>query len=271
MARRSYTASTAVQPICAELVLDHAGGLSPRFPSGAHQQCRLQATCNSISAASSWILCTSTISTAHRYLTKCGEVSSNFSIGWRTTGIGPTRVSGKCAAGAAISHTPKCNAGSLWTGACGWRGERPALPVFGKPWECERDRIYHAIMDQSWNAEIGAFTQCFHSDALDASTLLMPLMRFVSGTDPRMVATLEQIRLQLAEDSLVLRYEIGKAARDGLPGHEGFFTACSFWLVEAMAGAGPGGRSPTALRKNALFHQSSRVSIRRKSVPEASY
>jgi GH15 family glucan-1,4-alpha-glucosidase len=115
---------------------------------------------------------------------------------------------------------------------------RRSLPVFGKPWECERDRIYHAIMDQSWNAEIGAFTQCFHSDALDASTLLMPLMRFVSGTDPRMVATLEQIRLQLAEDSLVLRYEIGKAARDGLPGHEGFFTACSFWLVEAMAGAG---------------------------------
>jgi len=115
---------------------------------------------------------------------------------------------------------------------------RRSLPAAGKPWESQRDRIYEAIMRRAWNEKMGLFAQYFGSDTPDASTLLMSLMRFVSATDPRMVATIAQIREQLAEDSLVLRYEIGKAARDGLPGHEGFFTACSFWLVEAMAGAG---------------------------------
>jgi len=61
---------------------------------------------------------------------------------------------------------------------------------------------------------------------LDAGTLLLPLM------------ALDRIRRQLAEDCLVHRYEIGRAAREGLPGREGFFSACTFWLVEAMAGAG---------------------------------
>jgi GH15 family glucan-1,4-alpha-glucosidase len=67
---------------------------------------------------------------------------------------------------------------------------------------------------------------------------MMPLMLFISPTDPRMVSTIDRIRRELAADSLVLRYEIGKAARDGLPGAEGFFTVCSFWMVEAMARAG---------------------------------
>jgi GH15 family glucan-1,4-alpha-glucosidase len=53
-----------------------------------------------------------------------------------------------------------------------------------------------------------------------------------------MLATIARIRKELTADSLVRRYEIGKAARDGLPGCEGFFTVCSFWLVEAMARAG---------------------------------
>src|SRR5262249_58625793 len=55
---------------------------------------------------------------------------------------------------------------------------------------------------------------------------------------PRMLTTLERIRKELAFDSLVRRYDIGRAARDGLPGSEGFFTVCSFWLVEAMSRAG---------------------------------
>src|SRR5262249_17986139 len=61
---------------------------------------------------------------------------------------------------------------------------------------------------------------------------------FVSPTDPRMLSTINRIRQELSADSLILRYEIGKAARDGLPGTEGFFTVCSFWMVEAMARAG---------------------------------
>jgi GH15 family glucan-1,4-alpha-glucosidase len=67
---------------------------------------------------------------------------------------------------------------------------------------------------------------------------MMPLMLFISPSDPRMISTINRIRRELAADSLVLRYDTGKAARDGLPGTEGFFTICSFWMVEAMARAG---------------------------------
>ncbi len=116
--------------------------------------------------------------------------------------------------------------------------QKRSLPVHGKTWQAERDRIYRTIMAESWNQQIGAFTQYFGSDALDASSLMMPLMRFVSPTDPRMISTIQQVRRQLASDSLVRRYEIGKAARDGLSGGEGHFTVCGFWLVEAMARAG---------------------------------
>jgi len=113
-----------------------------------------------------------------------------------------------------------------------------SLPLSGKRWEAERDRIYQALMTDSWNQEMHAFTQYFSADAMDASVLLMPLMRFVSPTDPRMVSTIRRVREELAEDSLVQRYHPGKAARDGFPPGEGFFTVCSFWLVEAMARAG---------------------------------
>jgi GH15 family glucan-1,4-alpha-glucosidase len=113
-----------------------------------------------------------------------------------------------------------------------------SFPTEGESWRRERNRIYRAIMQEGWSEKEGAFTQSFGSDALDASTLMMPLMLFVSPNDPRMTATIARIRKELAADSLVHRYEIGKAARDGLPGTEGFFSICSFWLVEAMARAG---------------------------------
>jgi GH15 family glucan-1,4-alpha-glucosidase len=113
-----------------------------------------------------------------------------------------------------------------------------SLPIGGDKWRAVRDQIYNTIMTKGWHEEKGAFTQFFGSDALDASLLMMPLMRFVSPTDPRIVSTIDRIRTELAADSLVRRYDIGKAARDGLPGTEGFFSVCSFWLVEAMARAG---------------------------------
>jgi GH15 family glucan-1,4-alpha-glucosidase len=113
-----------------------------------------------------------------------------------------------------------------------------SFPTEGDQWRMERNRIYNALMEKSWNENEGAFTQFFGSDAMDAATLMMPLMLFVSPKDPRMLATIARVRKELTADSLVRRYEIGKAARDGLPGCEGFFTVCSFWLVEAMARAG---------------------------------
>ena len=84
--------------------------------------------------------------------------------------------------------------------------------------------------------------QAYGSDALDASALLMPLMFFMAPNDPRMLATLDAIRAPatqggLAADGLVYRYDPA-VAPDGLPGDEGTFNMCSFWLVEALTRAG---------------------------------
>ena len=116
--------------------------------------------------------------------------------------------------------------------------EKRSFPTDGNVWRHQRNLIYRAIMEEGWNEREGAFVQSFGSGALDASVLMMPLMLFVSPTDPRMLSTIRRIRAELAMDSLVHRYKQGKAAPDGLPGGEGTFSACSFWLVEAMARAG---------------------------------
>ena len=84
--------------------------------------------------------------------------------------------------------------------------------------------------------------QSYGSDALDASALLMPLTFFMAPNDPRMLATVDAIRAPatkggLAADGLVYRYDPA-AAPDGLPGVEGTFNMCSFWLVEALTRAG---------------------------------
>jgi len=113
-----------------------------------------------------------------------------------------------------------------------------SFPTEGDLWREQRNRIYKAIMQKGWNEKEQAFTQYFGSEAMDASMLMMPLMLFVSPKDPRMLSTLDRIRRDLVSDSLVSRYRIGEAAQDGLPGTEGSFTICSFWLVEAMARAG---------------------------------
>src|SRR5258707_12970656 len=93
-------------------------------------------------------------------------------------------------------------------------------------------------MSQGWNADRKAFVQSYGSDALDASTLLMPLVFFMAPNDPRMLSTVDAIRRSvaasgLAADGLVYRYDPG-AALDDLAGREGPFNMCSFWLVEAL-------------------------------------
>lgn len=102
----------------------------------------------------------------------------------------------------------------------------------------ERDRIYESIMTKGWSATRKSFVQYFGSDALDASILMMPLVLFVSPTDPRMRSTIDAIVEELVSDSLVHRYEIGKGAGDGLSGREGTFSICTFWLVEALTRTG---------------------------------
>jgi GH15 family glucan-1,4-alpha-glucosidase len=104
-------------------------------------------------------------------------------------------------------------------------------------WMGSRDAIYQQIMERGWNADRGAFVQHFGSRFLDASLLLMPLVKFIAPTDPRWLSTLDAITHELVSDSLVYRYNV-EAAPDGLAGEEGTFSICSFWWVEALARAG---------------------------------
>ncbi len=123
------------------------------------------------------------------------------------------------------------------------------LPAGNRGWIAERDRIYEEIMEKGWNPKKQSFVQYYGSDAVDASLLLMPLMKFVGPTDPRWLATLERIQTELAHDTLVDRYKVAEAAPDGLSGEEGSFSMCSFWLVECLTRAGRLEEARLALEK----------------------
>jgi GH15 family glucan-1,4-alpha-glucosidase len=120
--------------------------------------------------------------------------------------------------------------------------DKRALPADRAKWMCERDRIYEEVMKRGWNEKRRAFTQFYSSEDLDASLLIMPLVFFMAPTDPRMLSTISAILKSprdggLVSDSLVYRYP-PQPRIDGLPGEEGTFNMCSFWLVEALTRAG---------------------------------
>jgi GH15 family glucan-1,4-alpha-glucosidase len=105
-------------------------------------------------------------------------------------------------------------------------------------WQRTRDAIRHDIFTNFWDDELQSFVQSKGTKNLDASVLLMPLMRFISPVDPMWRSTMKAIESQLVEDTLVCRYEAERTHVDGLPGGEGSFTACSFWYIECLARAG---------------------------------
>jgi GH15 family glucan-1,4-alpha-glucosidase len=105
-------------------------------------------------------------------------------------------------------------------------------------WYKARDEIYNDIFGNFWNPERQAFMQYKGGPALDAAGLVMPLVKFISPTDPRWLSTLEAIEDNLVDDSLVFRYGHRDAAPDGLEGKEGTFCMCSFWFVECLSRAG---------------------------------
>ncbi len=111
------------------------------------------------------------------------------------------------------------------------------LPADIVSWQSVRDAIYHQIMDKGWHPERNAFVQHDATDVLDASILVMPLVRFISPGDRRWLSTLDAIGSELVSDSLVYRYNV-EASPDGLDGDEGTFSMCTFWYVEALARAG---------------------------------
>jgi GH15 family glucan-1,4-alpha-glucosidase len=100
-----------------------------------------------------------------------------------------------------------------------------------------RDRIHRDVCEHGFDRQQNAFTQAYNSPALDAGVLLMPALGFLPASDPRVQGTIRAIEKNLVRDGFVLRYK-PEHTGDGLPGSEGAFLACSFWLVDAYAYSG---------------------------------
>jgi GH15 family glucan-1,4-alpha-glucosidase len=100
-------------------------------------------------------------------------------------------------------------------------------------WQKLADEISAEILDRGVDGR-GVFRQHYDTDALDASNLLVPLVRFLPPEDERVRATVCAIRDELTENGLVLRYRT-EQTDDGLHGEEGTFLICSFWLVSALS------------------------------------
>jgi GH15 family glucan-1,4-alpha-glucosidase len=101
-------------------------------------------------------------------------------------------------------------------------------------WRKIRDQIHQEVCERGYKNSMNAFTQYYGSDALDASLLIMPLIGFLPATDSRVVSTVEAIQRELMQDGFVLRYRPQEENVDGLPGGEGVFIPCSFWLVDCL-------------------------------------
>lgn len=114
-------------------------------------------------------------------------------------------------------------------------------------WAAAADEIHADILANGLDGR-GVFTQAYGSSALDASLLLMPLFRFLPADDPRIRATVLAVADELTEEGLVLRYRTDETD-DGLPGREGAFIICSFWLVSALVEIGEQDRARALCQK----------------------
>ena len=120
--------------------------------------------------------------------------------------------------------------------------DKRSFPADRERWLKVRDVIYEEIMAKGWSTNRQAFVQHYGGETLDAANLMMPLVLFVSPTDPRMLKTLKAINQSpeqggLVANALVYRYNAHETD-DGLDGKEGTFNICTFWLVEALTRAG---------------------------------
>jgi GH15 family glucan-1,4-alpha-glucosidase len=112
--------------------------------------------------------------------------------------------------------------------------ERFGLSGPAKQWRARADEIHHAVCTQAYDPDRNTFTQAYGSKALDAAVLLIPQVGFLPPDDPRVVGTVDAVQRELAEDGFVRRY-LTEHTDDGLPGDEGTFLICSFWLADALA------------------------------------
>ncbi|UKA49760.1 glycoside hydrolase family 15 protein [Arthrobacter sp. FW305-123] len=109
------------------------------------------------------------------------------------------------------------------------------LPGPADRWAALRREIHADVMEKGFDEKLNTFVQSYGSTELDASLLLIPRVGFLPHRHPRVAGTVDAIQKGLTDDGLVLRYRT-ESGHDGLPGDEGVFLACSFWLVDALLG-----------------------------------
>ncbi|MGK5498136.1 glycoside hydrolase family 15 protein [Streptomyces sp. URMC 125] len=109
------------------------------------------------------------------------------------------------------------------------------LPGPADRWAALRDTVHAEVCAKGYDAERGTFTQSYGSRELDAALLLLPRVGFLPWSDPRIRGTVEAVRRELSHDGFLLRYRPdADGSADGLPGGEGAFLACTFWLADAL-------------------------------------
>lgn len=112
--------------------------------------------------------------------------------------------------------------------------ENPELPGDADRWRAMRDAVHAEVCEKGYDPVRNTFTQYYGSQELDAATLLIVRTGFLPADDPRVIGTVDAVRNGLARDGLIRRYSTEGPSVDGLPGDEGAFIACSFWLVDAL-------------------------------------
>ncbi|MFC9391571.1 glycoside hydrolase family 15 protein [Streptomyces sp. NPDC057027] len=110
----------------------------------------------------------------------------------------------------------------------------PSLPGNADRWRAMRDEIHAQVCKRAYDPERNTFTQAYGSAELDAATLLIPRVGFLPPDDPRVVGTVDAVRAELTHGGFLRRYSPDSTALDGLPGQEGTFLVCSFWLADAL-------------------------------------
>ena len=117
-----------------------------------------------------------------------------------------------------------------------------------KLWKNHREMIHRQVCEKGFDPELNSFVQSYGSKELDASCLRILLVGFLPPEDPRIIGTVDAIERGLMKDGLVERYDPGLSG-DGLPGGEGAFLACSFWLVSCLHLIGRPGEARTLFER----------------------
>ncbi|MEE1754801.1 glycoside hydrolase family 15 protein [Streptomyces sp. SP18CS02] len=112
--------------------------------------------------------------------------------------------------------------------------EEPELHGDVARWRAMRDEVHREVCEKGYDPVRNTFTQSYGSKELDAATLLIPRVGFLPPDDPRVIGTVDAVRDELGHNGFIRRYSTEGSSVDGLPGGEGTFLVCSFWLADAL-------------------------------------